>query len=144
MIEPGDSAERAELLAHLAIELMFGDDFDRRDELSAEALAIARRLDDPYTLAQVLSYRCYAIGHARTFDERRRLVIEQQELAARLGDPNLGALAAFDRHKMLLAEHDRAEADRVLDRALDAAEATQLPMLRWMAAAARQPSVPGR
>jgi tetratricopeptide (TPR) repeat protein len=137
VIEPGDSAERAQLLAHLAMELLVGDNFDRRDELSGEALTIARRLDDPYTLGEVLSYRCCAIGHARTFDERRRLLIEQQELAARLGDPNLDALAAFDRYKMLLAEHDRAEADRMLNRALDAAEATQLPRLRWMAAAAR-------
>ncbi|MEY2420094.1 MAG: hypothetical protein QOI95_161 [Acidimicrobiaceae bacterium] len=137
VIEPGDSADRAELLAHLAIELMFSNDFERRDQLSAEALAIARRLDDPYTLAHVLSYRCDAIGHAKTFDERRRLVIEQQELAARIGDPNLGVLAAFERHTMLLAERDMAEADRVLDRALEAVAATQQAMLRWVATASR-------
>jgi len=135
--EPGDSAERAELLSHLAIELMFGSDFERRDQLSAEALAIARRLDDPYTLAHVLSYRCDAIGHAKTFDERRRLVIEQQELAARIGDPNLAVLAAFERHTMLLAARDLEEADRVLARALESVAETQQAMLRWVAAASR-------
>jgi predicted ATPase/class 3 adenylate cyclase len=137
IVPPGDSADRAQLLAHLAIELMFGNDFARRDALSAEALAIARRLDDPYTLAHVLSYRSDAIGHAKTLDERRRLVIEQQELAARIGDPNLGVLAAFERHTMLLAEHDLEEADRVLQRALDAVAASQQTMLRWIASAAR-------
>ena len=137
VVGPEDSVERALLLAHLAIELTFGGDFDRRDALSAEALRIARRLDDPRTLAQVLSHRCDAISHAKTFEERRRLVIEQQELAARLGDPNLGVLAAFDRHTMLLAERDTEEADRVLERALEAVTATHQAMLQWVALAAR-------
>ena len=137
VLSAGDSTERAQVLACLAMELLVGDDFDRRDELSAEALAMARRLDDPYTLAAVLRARCHAIGHASTFDERRRLVIEQQELAARIGDPSLGALVAFERHNMLLVDHDRAEADLVLDRALEAADSMQQPVLRWMAAAAR-------
>ncbi|MEY2432243.1 MAG: hypothetical protein QOC92_1968 [Acidimicrobiaceae bacterium] len=137
LIGGDDSAERAELLAHLAIEITFDSDFDRRDRLSAEAIAIARRLDDPYTLAHALSYRCDAIGHAKTFDERRRLVIEQQELAARIGDPNLGVLAAFSRQHMLLADGDLAEADRVLERALDAVAATRDAMLQWVSTAAR-------
>ena len=137
IVGDGDSAERAELLGHLAIELMFRNDFELRDRLSAEALAIARRLDDQHLLARVLSYRCDAIGHAKTFEERRRLVIEQQELAARLGDPALAILAGFDRHNLLLAERDLAEADRVLERNLDAMETGQQAMLRWVAAAAR-------
>src|SRR5205823_6200739 len=129
--------ERADLLVRLAIELKFENTFDRRDELSAEALAIARRVDDPVTLAHVLSLRCDAIAHAKTLEERRRLVVEQQELAARIGDPSLAVLAAFDRHTMLLAERDVEEADRVLNRALEAVAASHQSLLKWVATAAQ-------
>jgi predicted ATPase len=133
---PDDSPERALLLSHLAIELIFGGDFARRDELTAEALAIARRLDDPKLLADVIGFRLEAIGHARTADERRRLIVEQQEIAGRIGDHTLAMFASLDRYGVLLADRDLAEANRVLDRVVDAAMASGQPMLKWLASAA--------
>ncbi len=46
----GDSPERARLLAILGAELAYGADRDRWSSLVAEALAMARRLDDPRCL----------------------------------------------------------------------------------------------
>src|SRR5437899_12661041 len=51
----------AQLLARLATELYFiPGTWDRRDMLSAEAVAVARRLGDPRTLAVSLHARNYA------------------------------------------------------------------------------------
>lgn len=54
VIGPEDSAERARLLAVLAAELMFSDDADRRQQLSEEAVAVARRAGDRKALLEVL------------------------------------------------------------------------------------------
>jgi predicted ATPase/class 3 adenylate cyclase len=132
-----DSAERATLLARLAVELMFSGDFDRRLALSGEALAIARRLDDADTLAHVIACRIEAIGHASTIDERRRLLAEQAELASRLGDPDLAMLNSLQRYYTLLSDGQGEEASLVLQRALDDASGSSQPMLRWIASACR-------
>jgi hypothetical protein len=53
---PADSAHRARLLARLATALYYRwGTAERRDALVTEAVAMARRLDDPATLAYVLS-----------------------------------------------------------------------------------------
>ncbi|MGH9283962.1 MAG: hypothetical protein ACRD0S_13625, partial [Acidimicrobiales bacterium] len=52
---PGSGALRPQLLATLASELTFSPDYDRRCALGAEAVAAARRLGDPATLARVLA-----------------------------------------------------------------------------------------
>jgi predicted ATPase/class 3 adenylate cyclase len=132
-----DSAPRATLLARLAVELMFSGDFERRLALSSEALGIARRLDDPDTLAHVIACRIEAIGHASTIDERRRLLAEQAELASRLGDPDLAMLNSLQRYYALLSDGQGEEASLVLQRALDDASGSSQPMLRWIASACR-------
>jgi hypothetical protein len=55
-IGPGDSAMRARLLARIATALYYRHGTaERRDALVTEAVSIARRLDEPATLAYVLS-----------------------------------------------------------------------------------------
>ena len=46
-VGPGDGPERARLLAILGAELTYGADRDRWSSIVEEALAMARRLDDP-------------------------------------------------------------------------------------------------
>jgi predicted ATPase len=53
-LAPDDSAERASLLALLAAELLYAGDRVRRIRLRDDALAMARRVGDPATLAHVL------------------------------------------------------------------------------------------
>jgi class 3 adenylate cyclase/tetratricopeptide (TPR) repeat protein len=89
LVPAGDSAVRARLLAVLATESVFATDLDERRAISDEALAIARRLDDPVTLGNVLATRHNAIFHISTLDERISNTDELRALAARLDDPNL-------------------------------------------------------
>jgi hypothetical protein len=65
-----DGKARACLLANLSTELVHGGDWERRVALSDEALAMARRVGDPTTLAHVLSARCTAIWAPPTAVER--------------------------------------------------------------------------
>jgi tetratricopeptide (TPR) repeat protein len=87
-----DTIRRAEVLGALGQELHWwmGTE-ERRERLSAEAIAMARRLGDPETIAYVLCARNLAM--AGTVDPREWLANadEAVELAVALGDPLLFA-----------------------------------------------------
>ena len=80
-VGPADSPARARLLAVLALELFHAADRGRRLSLSDEALAIARRLDDPQTLSHVLVARPFAIGGPDTLAQR----LVEEQLTRRFG-----------------------------------------------------------
>ena len=67
-----DSLLRARLLGQLAVELIYTRDRDRRDALTHDAVAIARRLGDRSGLAQVLILRLVAMNDPFTLAERLR------------------------------------------------------------------------
>ncbi|HEY6761112.1 MAG TPA: AAA family ATPase, partial [Baekduia sp.] len=130
----GDRADRALLLATLASELAFSPaDRARRVALSDEALALARRLDDPAALSRVLSLRFVTLWLPETLDERLANSDENVAAARRTGDP----VAEFH------AVHWRAaafvEAGRLGDAARDVALEAELaerlgqPTMRWLA-----------
>ena len=88
---PADSRERASLLSSLCRALLFSN---RRDEAEAafrEAVAIARRLDDPLTLFGALSAivpgRWFADGLALRIEAAREAI----ELVRRAGHPEWAA-----------------------------------------------------
>ena len=86
----GDSLLRARVLARLARALMYTPALERRVELCDEALAIARRVGDPATLAAVLCDRHTATWGVDT--ARRQLVTAPKEviqLAETAGDRSL-------------------------------------------------------
>ena len=80
-VGPEDSAARARLLALLAVESHYLDGSMQRYELSAEALAMARRLGDPHVLAYTASLRTGSIHDGTASDESAELVAELLELA---------------------------------------------------------------
>jgi tetratricopeptide (TPR) repeat protein len=131
-IGEADSAVRAKLLAILALETIHGDDVTRRVQLSDEALAIARRLDEPATLTAVLMARQYTINNPATLTERLSNTAEMVRLADRIGDPVTRCRAAFVRYRCVLENGDVATADSVFDAGEALAHELGQPTLLWM------------
>jgi DNA-binding SARP family transcriptional activator/class 3 adenylate cyclase len=94
MLGPDDSELRALTLGTLAQDLQWVPGAEqRRDELSAEAVAMARRLGDAGTLASVLLARNLAMGSPEFYEEHRANATESLRLADELGDGQLRAWA---------------------------------------------------
>lgn len=77
-----DSALRARLISRLSCAVRDQPDRERGLPLSEEAVAMARRLDDPRTLAYTLDARCILItdpGSIETFTETAREVVSVAE-----------------------------------------------------------------
>ena len=135
--EPADSATRAALLSLLALELVTEHDSDRRDSLNEEAVAMARRVGDPRTLALVLTQRCVAQWTpALTSAERRAHLREAGALADRFDDPLLAGHVAYFGAHAAMNDGDLEESDRLLGRLSAIAEELAQPFLRWCAALA--------
>jgi tetratricopeptide (TPR) repeat protein len=81
-----DSALRARVLARLAKALASSPDPDRRAQLSRTAVAMARRLGDPATLAAVLYDHHMATWGPDNLEERLAVATEVVELAEAGGD----------------------------------------------------------
>ncbi|HEX6492258.1 MAG TPA: AAA family ATPase, partial [Candidatus Dormibacteraeota bacterium] len=92
-LPPADSTLRARLLAAVAQTIYFvPGSMERRHELSAEALAMARRVGEPRTLVRVLAARSQAIWGPDTNGALRANGEEITAIAAQLGDPELALL----------------------------------------------------
>ncbi|MGH3875078.1 MAG: ATP-binding protein [Pseudonocardiaceae bacterium] len=128
-----DSLVRARLLANLA-DMLGTSEWDRRVELSTEAVAMARRLGDPPTLAQVLVHVFRTLRHPSTLAQRRELVDELTELAAQLGDANVAYSSALTSIGVALEAGDIAQAQHRLTSVTQLADDLAQPALRWMVA----------
>jgi tetratricopeptide (TPR) repeat protein len=126
-----DSPLRARLLATLALELVFDANApDRRVAMSDEALAMARRLQDPPTLVPVLVAR-YLSTMPNAVAGRLCDSAELLEAAQSLADPLPRSQAWGMRFRALLEAGDVEEADRCLDRAAALVADLGQPTLRW-------------
>lgn len=99
-LDASDSALRARVLGHLAIALHWQPDGERwrasrerRLTLSQEAVAMARRLDNPGVLASVLDTRCSTLLSPDTLQERLGLAAEIRALAETAGDREMAQAA---------------------------------------------------
>jgi len=126
-----DSPLRARLLARLALELYYAGDPDRRLALSADAVARARRLGDPVTLAACLDARHYALWRPETVNERLAVAAELRRLAEAVGDPELELEGAGWTVVDLLELGDVAGADVQIAAASRLAAALHLPLYEW-------------
>jgi hypothetical protein len=128
-----DSAERAMVLATLAAELSFDPDPARRQELSDEAVATARRVGDARTLCHVLSARFVPVWRPDTLAERLEDSAESVRLADELGDP-VAQFRSIHWHGVALVEAARTdEAGRAVDREAALADRLGDPTARWLA-----------
>jgi hypothetical protein len=131
-VGPRPTAERARLLAHLAAELCFAGDDQRRVALSDEAEGIARGLGDSDLLAWVLNRTGYA---AFAPDRVERLVARGEE-ATRLsdvsGDPAQRVLSRYYWSGALLTA-GHLPAFRQVTEAMLAVSSDAAPTIQWFA-----------
>jgi class 3 adenylate cyclase/tetratricopeptide (TPR) repeat protein len=126
-----DSLLRARVLGQLAVELIQTPHRERRDALSREAVAIARRLGDQTGLAQVLGLRFLAMNDPFTLAERLELAAELAALAGELASTELGWWAAHQRTGALLESGDIGGAERALREAERLAGELRQPFCTW-------------
>ena len=132
-VEERDSASQATLLAHLAAELTFAGDWERRKRLSDESLAIARRLADPATLTAVLRARFVAIWTPETLEQRRADTELGLAIAEELDDPRELFRAVHWKAMAAVEAGELHHASELLDRQTELVDRLPLPSLRWIA-----------
>jgi class 3 adenylate cyclase/tetratricopeptide (TPR) repeat protein len=132
-VDPAASATCARLLATLASELFWSTTPERQRAraLADEALTIARRLDDPATLAHVLRVRYIGMWAPDTLAERRSTADELIALAERLGDPHERWWALNWRVFASVEACDFDDVDRHLAVIAELTEQLGQPVLRW-------------
>ncbi|MCA1844345.1 MAG: hypothetical protein LC792_14385, partial [Actinobacteria bacterium] len=124
-------------MASLAVELVFSPDWQRRVALSDAALAMARRLGDPATLAEVLGGRYYAILSPSNLEERLTNTAELVEVARALDDPVIRNRASWFRCRAAIESGDLDEAEFHLGQVQHFTELLRQPWLRWARGFAR-------
>ncbi len=132
MVGPEDSSARARLLAVLTSELTFSVPLERRQALSDEAVAIARRLGDLPTLASVLSSRFDSVRGPHLLAERIAAADENLAVARTLDDPMLLWLATTGETQLAVETGDADRLDASLDREVRLAEELRQPYPRWL------------
>jgi class 3 adenylate cyclase/tetratricopeptide (TPR) repeat protein len=121
----------AKLLFHLAGELMFTPQRERREELSRRAVTMARRSGDQAVLAQALHVCAIAINHPPTLNERLALSAEQGRLADELGSLEIRWAAAWQRMAALLESGNVEGSREMLSRMKQLASELRQPFFTW-------------
>jgi hypothetical protein len=126
-IEP---ANRAQLLAVLATELTYGQDFTRRSSMADQALAIARQCA-PAVLAATINHADLAITAPDTLTERLALTAEALEAARRADDQTLQFWSALNRSVALCQSGEPGDAGDLLVLSRDIADRLGQPLVLW-------------
>jgi DNA-binding SARP family transcriptional activator len=126
-----DDGLRARLLARLALELYYVSPPERRLAVSEEAVALARRLGDPATLAVCLDARHYALWRPETVEQRLAVAAELRAIAEATGDPELELEGAACTIIDLLELGDVRGADAQLASARRLAARLHRPLYEW-------------
>jgi DNA-binding SARP family transcriptional activator/tetratricopeptide (TPR) repeat protein len=130
-LDAADVELRVRLLARLAGALRDEPTRDRRDALSAEAVALGRATGNPATLASALVGRAHAITAPDTIAEFEAIATELCEVAEAAGDRERAQAGHVLR---VMAQHLRGEmegAARDLEIASDIAEGLRQPVHLW-------------
>jgi tetratricopeptide (TPR) repeat protein len=132
-----DATWRVRLLSRLAMELSFTRQQERRAALVEQAVAEARKLGDPLTLAYALNARHAELWGPANASERLALAGEVVELAERAGDRQLACEGRNHRVVALLETGDVAGAKAEIDAHARLAKELRQPFGLWQAAAWR-------
>jgi ATP/maltotriose-dependent transcriptional regulator MalT len=104
-------------------------DFERSLECADRGLAVVRGVL-PANEVHLLAGRAHILVRLGRIDEARAAAEAEVELAARLDNPDLRAVAQHDRGMVALAEGDLERAESLLAAALDAGAPVSRPMAR--------------
>jgi DNA-binding SARP family transcriptional activator len=126
-----DSPLRARLLARMSLELYYAGEPELRLSLSEEAVEIARRIDDPRTLATCLDARHYALWLPENVEERLEVAAELRRVAEQTGDPELELQGAGWTIIDLMELGDIEGVDIQIAAASKLAEANHRPIWLW-------------
>ncbi|GAA2875918.1 BTAD domain-containing putative transcriptional regulator [Streptosporangium fragile] len=126
-----DSPARARLLGGLAQELYDGTGNPLCDSLSAQAVQMARRLDDPLLLMGMLNARHLALPQPLHVDEMRDITDEIHALALRMETPGFELLAQLMYTNARLETFDVEGADHAATRCDTILERLPLPWPRF-------------
>jgi DNA-binding SARP family transcriptional activator len=129
--DPAPSTVRARLLGQLAVELTFSGDWELRRRHSDEAVAMARELGDPGTLAMVLCQRIAALAHVSTAADRIADADEATQIAGELEDQLLTYYAETYRGFASMEVGDLSRADLHIERQHGLAVRLRQPILSW-------------
>ncbi|WP_436791215.1 BTAD domain-containing putative transcriptional regulator [Yinghuangia sp. YIM S10712] len=128
-----DGPLRCRATANLAVELVYTWDALRADDLSAEAVAAARRLGDPLTLAYTLGCRYLATWRPGTAGDRLATAEELTALVEAEGHADIELAARFFRAVVLVelgrvtdADEQTAACDAIAARLRRSSTAIQL------------------
>jgi tetratricopeptide (TPR) repeat protein len=138
LLDEEDGPLRAAVLGSLASSLYFSRDEGRREDLSREAVAMARRVGQADALARALVQRHHVLwGPAGAIADRLALCDEMTELADEHGDRQLALHAQLWRLVDLLEKGDLAALDAALERFAREADHARIPLYRWFAGVVR-------
>ncbi len=132
---PGDSADRAVLLAALCCELAYSAPaLQRRLDLASEAMAMAERVGDATTRIQTLALVDVAIQIPALNARRVEETAEGLRMAQQLGDPAQVFLLATVADKQAMQAGQFEQAHRCLQNMREASERLHQPTMMWTAA----------
>jgi DNA-binding SARP family transcriptional activator len=134
-LPPDDVELRAHLLARLAGALRDEHSRARRDELSREAVDLARRSGSPAALAYALDGRATAIFGPDTQAEVLAVATELCSVAEQIGDRERGVHGHLHRLSMSLLKGDLGGAERELSSVAHVADELRQPAQQWLVAA---------
>lgn len=131
-VPPADSALRVRLLGRLAQQLYYDASSERRrDDLSRGALAMARRLGNPFAVAEALACRLWATNGPDGLQEHLRLGSELASMAQAAEMQEAIALTMVTQAADLMEVGDIVAADACIATHAEIAEALRQPMFRW-------------
>jgi tetratricopeptide (TPR) repeat protein len=127
----GDSALHIRLLAQLALALYYSQ--ERRAQLSQEAVAMARRVNDRAALQAALYSRSIALEGFKAAEERLAVATEIIEIAEQLGNKEVALRGHYRRLRDLVELGDIAAIDKEIETYARLAEELRQPRYLWLA-----------
>ena len=137
MLPPDASALRVKLMARLAGASRDHRSRERRASLSAQAVEIARRMNDPATLAYVLDGRYSALMWPENAEQRLMIADEIVALAEQVPDSERAIQGRIYRVIANLELGRMTDAETDLEITAERAAALRQPAQLWFAAAMR-------